>query len=143
MSYTLSQVPTRVLLKALGQMRLSHESTDCSTKSIFEKRQHVTGRPAGVVDGQTVFDSVGATQSEVLAELATRPHVPSKGEGKLLRRLQAQTGMSADQLRAHPKYGAQLADFQHPRRRVITPAEAERVAPVVGKGFGSMFKVVK
>lgn len=83
-----------------------------------------------------------ATVSQIRAALASRPHIPSKKEGKTLRRLMSKTGMTADELRAHPRYGQEIVDTQWPNRRVITAQQARRLEPHMGrKHIGKMFKI--
>jgi ribosomal protein L35 len=50
------------------------------------------------------------THEQVKAELATRPHIPNKNEAKALRRIMAQTHLSEAEVRAIPKYQAELAE---------------------------------
>jgi len=50
------------------------------------------------------------THEQIKAELATRPHIPNKNEAKALRRIMAQTHLSEEQVRATPKYQAELAE---------------------------------
>lgn len=137
----LKTISTRELLAARRSVRWDSETEGDRVKAGgFVKRAFVASR---LVKGGE-YQGVSATIDELLAELETRPHVPSRSEGKLLRRLMAQTGWTADQLRAHPKFGAQLADNQHPNRHRISKAEAARVLPAVGKThFGNSYKVVK
>lgn len=135
---SLKTISTRELLAARRSVRWDSEyDVDRVKAGGFTKRAFVASRP--VKGGEC--QGVSATIDELLAELETRPHLPGRSEGKLLRRLMAQTGWTADQLRAHPKFGEQLADNQHPNRRVISKSEARRVQPAVGARFGSMFKV--
>lgn len=140
MSVTLKDISTRELKARLRDIR-HHEDDGDRLKSDgdFTKRIFIASRQVKGGD----YESAAATVSELQAELATRPHIPNRAEGKLLRRLMAQTGWTADQLRAHPKFGMQLADLQHPHRREISVKEAKRIAPRIGKIFGSIYKVVK
>lgn len=83
-----------------------------------------------------------ATVSQIRAALAGRPHIPSKKEGKTLRRLMSKTGMTADQLQAHPRYGQEIVDAQWPNRREITVQRARELVPHLGrKHIGKMFKI--
>jgi uncharacterized short protein YbdD (DUF466 family) len=136
---TLKDISTRELLRARRDARYGSEYGGDRLKQAgdFTKRETIAFR---LVKGGESQSAV-ATMDELLAELATRPHIPSRSEGKLLRRLMAQTGQSADWLRAHPKYGEMLADHQHPNRRRITKEQAARFAKPHFKGFGNVFKV--
>lgn len=64
------------------------------------------------------------TLDQVLAELKTREHIPGKQEAKLLRRLMAQNRLTAEQVRAVPKYATLLAQAQY--RRVVDAQTYER-----------------
>jgi hypothetical protein len=66
-----------------------------------------------------LFDSnsVGVSIQQVLDELNTREHVASRQENKMLRHLMAQNRMTADQVRAVPKFRTMLAQAQY--RRVV------------------------
>ena len=95
-----------------------------------------------MVEGGTKV-TLFASRDEILAELSVREHVPGKREAKVIRRLQAQTGQTEEWLRAHPKFGMEIADAQNPNRRTITPAEAAQRAKYYSpKLFGKLFKVV-
>jgi hypothetical protein len=84
-----------------------------------------------------------ATFAEIVSELNTRPHLPSKREGKTIRRLRAQTGQSEEWLRSHPKYGQEIVDAQYPNRTPISSEYAARIAPAYGRWFGCMYKIVE
>lgn len=74
-----------------------------------------------------------ATEESIRFALSKREHVPAKKEGKTIRRLMAQTGMTADELRKHPRFGQEIADAQNPHRTVITSKEAKRLLPALGR----------
>ncbi len=136
MSYTLQDVPTRFLLTALR----THIPWYSSLEEDTDRELHfVHSRPA---PGGQGFDAVYATRLQLKCELATRPHVPSKREGQAIRRLQAQTGWSVEDLRAHPRYGMEITDAQFPNRRVVTAEFAARMSKYYGDQFGRLFKVV-
>jgi hypothetical protein len=135
---TLDKISTRELLKELRSRRAWYQDDTSGTKPEFVKRIFVASRL--VTGGE--HDAAMATLDELQEELNRRPHVPGKPEGKLLRRLMKETGWTADQLRAHPRFGAELADAQHPNRREIYPWLAKHLAPALGKDFGSRYKVV-
>ena len=141
MSITLKDISTRELKQRLGTIRLNHEDDSERLKGDggFLKRIGIASRQ---VKGGS-YECAAATVDELTAELATRPHIPGRAEGKVLRRLIAQTGWTAEQLRAHPKFGMQLADAQYPYRREISAKDAPFFAKVHGKRFGSTYKVVK
>lgn len=136
----LSKISTRELLKELRSRRsfgIGEEVSGC--KPTFIKRGNVAFR---LVEGGNT-DVAVATTAELVAELDTRPHVPGKPEGKTLRRLMAKTGWTEEQLRAHPRFGMELADAQHPNRQKISPSWARQLKSHYGSRFGSKFKVVK
>lgn len=56
---------------------------------------------------------VGVHIDNVLAELNTREHVPAKKESKLLRKLMSQNKMTAEEVRAVPKFADMLAQTQY------------------------------
>lgn len=123
---------------------------DLSTRELMSVRKNTHGwdwpgdEPFAV--GQRVVaggavEVVTATLGQVLDELNTRPHVPSKKEAKVIRRLRAQTGQSEEWLRAHAKYGQEIADAQWPNRRIVTKQWAEKMAIHYGVWFGRLFKI--
>ncbi len=79
MTSTLSQ-PSVSQMRALKRSRRQWVSDPDSWESHFELR----GLPSG-------------------------PHAPAKNEARVLRRICSQTGLSADQVRAHRKYRVELA----------------------------------
>lgn len=135
MTITIKNITTQELLNAPAGARLAgYGSYDegCSSDSIFVgSRPEKGGEPVGF----------HLTCDELTVELATRPHIPGKAEGKLLRRLMSETGWTADALRAHPKFGEQLADAKFPNRRMVSAAWAKAHAPLYGAHFGRMFKI--
>jgi len=50
------------------------------------------------------------------------PHAPNKKEGKMLRRIMAQTGLTEEQVRQHKCYRVQLAKASNPRNGTNRPA---------------------
>lgn len=66
-----------------------------------------------IADGGNCF----ITHDQVRNELNTREHIPRGKEAKVLRRLMAQNKMTADQVRAVPRFVTELAMAQ-PRRVV-------------------------
>ena len=136
MSYTLQEVPTRVLLAALRDFPHEDPYDDAAPEVVY-----VHKRPANVPGG---FDVIHATHDAIRTELRTRPHVPGKKEAQILRRLMAQTGWTEEQLRAHPRFGMELADAQFPNRRVLEPGPyADRLRQSLGDHwFGRQYKVV-
>lgn len=132
MSYTLKDVPTRLLLKCVGEWNFYFERPE-------EERLHIHSRPSSA----DTWDVVFATRDELLAELRTRPHVSSTREAKVIRRLMAQTGWSEAQLRAHSRFGQEIAHAQNPNRQIISVKEAKRIAPLLGqKYFQALYKIV-
>jgi hypothetical protein len=137
---TLQDISTRELKGAIREVRSESERGDpLKSAGSFQKRAFVASR---MVKGG-VYDPVSATEAELMSELNTRPHIPGRAEGRVLRRLIAQTGWTAEQLRAHPRFGEELADAQYPNRRVLSPCLAKSYALRYGKNFGKHFKVVK
>jgi len=136
MTCTIQNLSTRELLSAFRALRIEGRAgwgpnTGADTV-VVGSRLH----PGGVLGG------VSCTEDELVAEIALREHVPSKQEGRVLRRLQAQTGWTVEELRAHPRFGMEIADAQYPNRQQISPVHAERYAALYGKSFGKLFKVV-
>lgn len=72
-------------------------------------------------DGQPGYT---ITLDQVLAELKTREHVPGKQEARLLRRLMAKNRMTAEQIRAVPKFATLLAQVQY--RKVVDAQTYEK-----------------
>lgn len=132
MTPTIQNLSTRELLAAFRQLRIEGRGDGGGRTAVVGSRIH-TG---GVVGG------VSCTEDELLAEIAIRPHVPGKQEGRVIRRLQAQTGWTVEELRAHTRFGMEIADAQYPNRTEISPAHAQRYAAHYGKSFGRLFKVV-
>lgn len=137
----LKMISTRELKRAYqeGKRGCVFEGLETKTDGGFEKRGRIANRLVKGGESRSVVASI----SELKAELESRPHIPGKKEGKLLRRLMKDTGQSAEWLRAHPKFGEQLADAQHPNRQRITPVWAPYYAARDGKNFGNHFKVIK
>lgn len=108
---TIKDFSTRELLVALRAQGYAFFEIDSKDRSVF-----VGSR---ILKGGNTF-SFYAEKKDILEELKTREHVPSKREGKLLRRLRSQTKMTEEQLRKHPKYGKLLVDSQqsYPRREI-------------------------
>ena len=136
MTHTIQDLSTRELLSAFRALRIEGRAgwgpnTGADT-FVAGSRLH-TG---GVVGG------VSCTEDELVAELALRPHVLSKQEGRVIRRLQAQTGWTVEQLRAHPRFGMEIADAQYPNRKEVSQAFAAHNAAHYGKWFGRLFKVI-
>lgn len=128
--FTYQDMSTRELKNALDATRV---------RGNYEEQIYIGTR---IVKGNNPC-GVYATEEQIRAELAKRPHIPSAAEGKLLRRLIAETGQSADWLRAHPKYGMMLVDVQHPNRKEVPKSSAPFMKKVYGKLFGRMCKVVE
>jgi hypothetical protein len=142
---TIKDMSTPELLAALRDVKVMPNDWDSDAKRPVPRKVFVGSRkvPGGTAE-YPLYESVHALVGEIEAELATRPHVPGKVEGKLLRRLMAQTGWTEEALRAHPRYGEQLADAQHPNRRKISRTEAKRLVPVIGRRhIGNNFKIVE
>jgi hypothetical protein len=91
---SISELPTRVLLAMVDDLRNSYSETTCwyrpetsSTSRIYE-----------------------GSMDSIKAELTKRPHVANKTEAKMLRRLMAETRMTEQQIRQVPKYKTMLAE---------------------------------
>lgn len=102
----ISDFSTRELKNALRSVHACGYDYDYYTgekasRQIWVGQRHLPG-------GQLVV--FFATASQIRAALAGRPHIPSKKESKTLRRLMSKTGMTADELRAHPHYGQEIVD---------------------------------
>lgn len=138
---TLKDISTRELMRALKGLHVLNEGDPEDPLKFagrFERRQRIANRLVKGGDSEACM----ATESELIAELNTRPHIPGRAEGKVLRRLMAQTGWTADQLRAHPKFGEELADAQYPNRRHIPQSWAANYQKVYGESFGRLYKVI-
>ena len=86
------------------------------TRQLFGLRDacHMFHGSYGVIDSNNGF----ITLQQVLDELNTREHIPGKREAKLLRRLMSQNRMTAEQVKAVPKFATMLAQAQD--RRVVS-----------------------
>ena len=86
------------------------------TKQLLSLRNacHMFHGSYGVIDSNHGY----VTLQQVLDELNTREHIPNKKESKLLRRLMSQNRMSAEQVKAVPKFATMLAQVQD--RRVVS-----------------------
>lgn len=96
-------------------------------------------------EGKLVFSRVGkggaqeylyVDPEDVRKELQGRPHVPSKREAKLIRKLKAQTGRTEADLRKDRKYGPMIveADLGQPRKRVMKE-EYVKLEQIYGRRF--------
>lgn len=128
---TLSDMSTRELIRALRSADWFDADHDHET---YVGKRLVAG---GIE--QRVFGKL----SDVRDELAKRPHVPNKQEGRIIRRIQSQTGMSVEEIRRTPKYQDELIDATHPNRRLVSPDWAKQFAPFYGSVFNKLFKVVQ
>jgi hypothetical protein len=128
---TIQDLTTRELLQARDTYRNRYYTDEDEDQLLIGKR---------LVEGGNEEHVVG-TMADIMAELNRRPHVSTKMEAKLIRRLRAQTGQTEEWLRAHPKYGQEIADAQRPNRQVIGASYAKTIAPLLGKFFGKMYKV--
>ena len=129
----LSDMSTEELLNALRVYPYEYYEPDDVPHKIYVGSRLVKG-------GERV--EVWGTRSEIRGALVGREHVPNRKEGKLLRRLRAQTGMTEEQLRAHPRFGQQLVDVQQSvPRQVISKKQAPWYQKVYGSLFGKRFKV--
>lgn len=88
-----------------------------------------------------ISQAVYSNRKELLDELATRPHVPSKAKSKVIRRLMSKTGQSEEWLRQHHKYGQEIVDAQLPNRRFVSPEWAKVNSRYYKSMFEKLFKV--
>lgn len=129
---TLSDMSTRELIRALRGFDWFDD--DDHDSEVYVGKRWVAG---GIE--QRVFGKL----SDVRDELAKRPHIPSRQEGRIIRRIQAQTGLSVEEIRRIPKYQDELADANYPNRRLVTADWAKRAAPTYGRVFNRLFKVAR
>lgn len=141
MSPTLVDLNTKELLAARRSVQREERmlETEGELKEGFEVRSLVACRMTK--GGNSV--AICASVAELSNELRRRPHIPGKAEAKKIRQLMAKTGWTEEQLRKHPKFGAEIADISNPNRQKISPITAARLAPIYGRGFGRVYKVVK
>ena len=79
------------------------------------------------------YQNVFATIDEVRQELVKRPHISSKKEAKLIRRLKSQTGQSEEWLRKHPRYGQEIVDAQKSKPRLaVSKQQYDKLATYFG-----------
>lgn len=137
MSLTLRDLTTRELLNAVKGNHWPLWEYESGYREvgdpIFVGKRYVAGGS---------IEEVYARPHEILSALNTREHIPGKREAKVIRRLRAETGMSVEELRAHPKYGQELVDAQFPNRRPVSDAWAKKMSHHYGSSFGRLFKVV-
>ena len=126
---TLQDMTAKELLNARNQAR-DYEYHDDTLITVGHRA--ITG-------GERV--TVEATLGDILRELNTRPHVPSKKEATVLRQLKAKTKQSEEWLRAHPTYSQQLADACYPNRRVVSEDYYKRLARAIGPDVTKMYKI--
>lgn len=88
-----------------------------------------------------VLETVWATRDEIIQELSTRPHVPSKKEAQFIRQLRAKTGQTEEWLRAHPRYGQEIADACYPNRREVSAVEYAQNKQWYGSWVDHFFKI--
>ncbi len=119
--FTIHDLTTRELLNAREAARhCSHREDD---------RVFVGARTAP--GGQTY--NVWASYDEIVYALSCREHVPSKKEAQVIRQLKAKTKQSEEWLRAHPKYGQEIADACTPDREVVSVQRYQKMVSLMGK----------
>lgn len=81
----------------------------CRTEVLLQYRQacYKFGGWFSVFTGDS--SGPGVNIKNVLAELGTREHIPNKKEARVLRRLMSQNKMTAEEIRAIPKFANQLS----------------------------------
>jgi hypothetical protein len=142
MNPTLADLNTKELLAARRAVRNEERmlEREGELKDGFEVRTLVACR---LVEGGNSV-AIRASVAELSNELRCRPHVPGKAEARKIRQLMSKTGWSEEQLRKHPKFGAEIADTCNPGRRKISPEQAKRLLPHLGrKAIGRSYKIVK
>lgn len=128
---TLSDMSTKELMRAL---RGNDYFDSIANVEVYVGKRLITGG---------VEQHITALVADVRAELAKRPHLPNKQEGRIIHRIRSNTGLTEEQIRATPKYQEELADAQYPNRREMTATQAKLVSQCYGKWFNRLFKVVK
>lgn len=136
-----SEMSTRELLKA---QRRSYRG------AAFGYETHETPEPTFVgkrwLPGN-VLGTCHATQSEIRTELATREHIPSKKESKILRQLGAKKKQKKEQVKASAIGAGMLFEVQHPARIQICATQKQFIAfykAALGKKlFAAKYKIVK
>ena len=131
---TIKDISTRELLASISSKR--YDDITNSEEKIFVGSRLVPGGTAEMPLSETVY----ATRYEIKKELALRPHVGGKAEGKLIRKLMAQTGQSEEWLRSHPKYGQEIfeaANCNGKARTTISKKQYNSNEAFYGKEFMS------
>ena len=127
---TVKDISTRELAQAFKSRHAHYDRDDENDlDDVFMFRRIVTG---GVVE------TVTATHSEVRAELNTREHIPNKKHSKKLRQLQAQTGLSKEEIYA--KHGA---EFFKMNRHPVPKKQYEWIVKVYGTEYATRRYVIK
>jgi len=85
-----------------------------------------------------VEESVTATHAEIRAVLSTREHIPNKKDAKTLRRLQAQTSLSKEEIYA--KHGA---EFYPKNRTKVTQERYTWLAKMYSPEYAARRYVIK
>jgi mRNA deadenylase 3'-5' endonuclease subunit Ccr4 len=124
MMFTVHDLTTQELLNARGAFRAYDVGDD---ELVFVGSRNAPG-------GQQI--NVCATHDEIMAELNTRPHVPSSKESRVIRQLKAKTHQSEEWLRAHTTYGQEIALAGNPRK-MVSVREYQWIAKAYGKQHAS------
>lgn len=134
--FTLQDMTTRELLNARNLTRGRYRDDDED-----DDEEHVlvgTRRAPGGIEF-----SVTATRDEIRDALHSREHVPSKVEATVIRRLKAKTKQSEEWLRAHPKYGQEIANAGNSTRQVVSSGRYQRLTKIYGKQLtAKQYKIV-
>lgn len=128
--FTIHNMTTRELLNARAQTRNCY---------VGDERVFVGSRFAP--GGQQI--NVWATRDEIAYALYGREHVPSKKEAQVIRQLKAKTKQPEEWLRAHPKYGQEIADACTPDRKVVDAKTYQQLTKLYGVVTPKLFKIGK
>ena len=124
---TLKDISTRELLAARNSLAYYDEyGTTNHTHKFFR-----------IGKGDTC-ECVEVTDEELYAELNTREHIPNKKDAKTLRRLQAQTGLSVEEV-----YAKHSDEFYPNNRRKVSKKEYLHWVKVYGKQIAEQRYVIK
>ena len=124
---TLHDMTTRELMNALRLARDCYDDDPVHVGSRFVEGGKLVG--------------VWATLDEIRYVLNNRPHIPSKKEAQVIRQLKAKTKQSEEWLRAHPKYGQEIANACTPDRRVVDAQTYQRMAKLYGGVVSHLYKI--
>ena len=128
---TISEITTRELVAAIRSERYTDWYEDPSRRS-DQEFEFSRVRP-----GKSI-ETLWVTRTELRNELATREHIPTKKDAKTLRRLQAQTGLSKDEI-----YARHGAEFYPKNRIAVTKERYIHIVEIYGKTMAAKRYVIK